>query len=215
MSSKPEIKTTYNSCTFTMFFPNQKQTIECSPCFRNLPKYGAAIPDRIEYYTVIPSVLKAGALNHFIYFLQECLDATKFTYIIDAEEGKITWILNSKGMSREQALLYLSLFRYTNEEPFPEFVNYFFQKTAGTDAENLFAFFQKAHFACNDYSFPMPSDYEKIKQEYKRLLEYGHTVTNFYGIRTHLLVSLNEFKESLKANKLSKVTDYFIKRPQE
>lgn len=211
MSDKPEIGMTYNSCTFTMFFPNEKQTIECSPCFRNLPKYGAGIPDRIEYYTVIPSVLKAGALNHFIYFLQECLDATKFTHIIDAEEGKITWILNSKGMSREQALLYLSLFRYANEKPFPEFLNYFFQETAGTDAENLFTFFQKAHFACNDYSFPMPPDYQKIKREYDDLLEYGHTVMNFYGQKTHIPVPLSEFKEFLRANKLSRVTDYFQK----
>jgi hypothetical protein len=96
-----------------------------SKIYHNYPKAEERNTVRITYTCLAAKETPSGEtltlqdIQKYCEFLKECLNKDQFTFVIrgGGKKGsiKIDWDLNTKGLSRPLALLYLAAFRYPDE----------------------------------------------------------------------------------------------------
>ena len=139
-------------------------------------------------------------------FLDACLDNKLFTFTIrQGTKGiEIDWVLNTKGMSRPMALMYLTAFRYPDE--FSSYVLAISESTKQTIEEN-FEYFSQCHI-------------DSLDREGKKRFHYadgGHSLMGHSMIPNaqRKPISFEDFKTNLKKGKSKTVLGFWQKTAKE
>lgn len=163
-------------------------------------------PDAIRYIAPTHKSLSQEALDFYLGFMKRVLKTDggpKFSFrkVEPTELGDLLYRLETKGLTKIQALFYLTWFRYPVE--FPELVNELFnRKASGDDDEALFLKFQQAH---------ADAQAGKIKLlVYNNLSGHGLIYKyNGYEDGSGAPITLAKLHENIKANPIS-VQRYFL-----
>lgn len=179
-----------------------KSSLMAWACFANVVRsHREDMPAKVEYFCPIDPRIKQDCLKFYLEFLGKFLDSSIYSFIINDDNTKVTFMLNCKGLTKMQTLLYLTSFHYPDE--FPEIVELLFKGSSNKSDEELFLLFRKLH-----------QDYYENKvgvKKYDAIIGHGLARTYLYGKIT-VDVNLEQFKENLKKS-LTKVSEYFILNP--
>lgn len=142
-------------------------------------------------------------IQKYCVFLTKALDNKVFSFVIREDAGiKIDWDLNTVGMTRPQALLYLTAFRYPLE--YPSYVLAISNSKKKTFLGN-FRFFQQCHINACEYKYNDPNK----KYAYA---DGGHSLMAHAIIppKDRAPISFEDFQINLK-NGQKTVLDYWQK----